>query len=295
MADTSASPPPGAAAGDENNNKKKKERSRSGSRDRGRGRGRERRRGSSPEADDIGKVTVLDVLRVLGGVVLLNFALSWYITGESFLWGWRPWFSRPDGLRAWLRGPVLLTDEQLAAYDGSDPSKPIYLGLNGTIYDVTPGRHFYGPNGGYHFFAGRDAARAFVTGCFDTDLTPDLRGAEDMYIPTDVPEEAESELSLSPADRDARDARERAEARRKVDDVVAGWAHVFAGGTGKEYLAVGRIVREEGWLERLPRRELCEKAAGLRPKGRVKKRKSKGKGKGEGGEDAAAAKEGGKR
>lgn len=155
--------------------------------------GRKKARSSSPEAEDIGKVTVLDVLRVLGGLLLLNFALSWYITGESVLWGWRPWFSRVDGVRVWMvslvsllfplfegessrgdiigasrpvsgclqcgvreldrgrmvpmltwemqRGPVLLTDDQLSAYDGSDPSKPIYLALNGTIYDVSAGRH----------------------------------------------------------------------------------------------------------------------------------------------------------
>lgn len=64
--------------------------------------GRKKARSSSPEAEDIGKVTVLDVLRVLGGLLLLNFALSWYITGESVLWGWRPWFSRVDGVRAWM-------------------------------------------------------------------------------------------------------------------------------------------------------------------------------------------------
>ncbi|KAL0259661.1 hypothetical protein SLS55_005398 [Diplodia seriata] len=212
-----------------------------------------------------------------------------------------------------------MVNEQLSAYDGSDPSKPIYLALNGTIYDVTPGRHLYvspspfalypppafplpaslfpfpectektrhrpkktkpantrqhsyGPGGGYHFFAGRDAARAFVTGCFDTDLTPDLRGAEDMYIPTDVAGEDE-EAGLSPEDIAARDERERRAAREKVDGVIDGWAHVFSGATGKEYLAVGKVLREEGWLDRLPRRELCEKAAELRPKGRVKRKK----------------------
>ncbi|KAL1634626.1 hypothetical protein SLS58_010621 [Diplodia intermedia] len=257
-AKASPSPPPGGGGGAAGNDGKERSRSR--------GRGRR----ASPEADDIGKVTVLDVLRVLGGVLLLNFALSWYITGESFLWGWRPWFARPDGLRAWM----------LSAYDGSDPSKPIYLALNGTIYDVTPGRHFYGPGGGYHFFAGRDAARAFVTGCFDTDLTPDLRGAEDMYIPTDV---AEEDVDLSPEARAARDERERRSAREKVAAVVDGWARVFSGATGKEYLAVGRVLRDEGWLDRLPRRELCAKAAELRPKGRVKRKKKDAK-KAEGGQ-----------
>ena len=38
------------------------------------------------------------------------------------------------------KGQVLLTDEQLLAYDGSDPNKPIYVALNGTIYDVSASR-----------------------------------------------------------------------------------------------------------------------------------------------------------
>lgn len=44
------------------------------------------------------------------------------------------------------------------------------------MFDVTPGRWVYGPRGSYHFFAGRDASRAYVTGCFETHLTHDLRG-----------------------------------------------------------------------------------------------------------------------
>ncbi|GME25084.1 Cytochrome P450 [Neofusicoccum parvum] len=247
-----------------------------------------RRSSSSPEAEEIGKVTVLDVLRVLGGLLLLNFVLSWYVTGDSLFWGWRPWFAQVKGIQAWMRGPVLLTDEQLAAYDGSDPSKPIYLALNGTIYDVTPGVHFYGPGGGYHFFAGRDAARAFVTGCFEEDLTPDLRGIEDMYIPiedepstssstsTSSDPAADPEPTLTPAEIKNRNAKERREARKKVADVIDGWARVFGGETGKDYVAVGKVVREEGWLEKLPRRELCQKAKDLRPK-RGKGRKKKGK------------------
>jgi hypothetical protein len=34
----------------------------------------------------------------------------------------------------------------------------------------------YGPRGSYSFFAGRDASRAYVTGCFETHLTHDVRG-----------------------------------------------------------------------------------------------------------------------
>ena len=83
-----------------------------------------------------------------------------------------------------------LTDAELLQYDGSDSSKPIYLALNGTIYDVSASPRTYGPGGSYHFFAGRDAARAFLTGCFAEDAVPDLRGVERMFVPVD-PEEKE--------------------------------------------------------------------------------------------------------
>eukprot|EP01080_Neovahlkampfia_damariscottae_P001278 gene1278-11365_t len=59
------------------------------------------------------------------------------------------------------------TREELAQYDGKDENKPLYLAVKGLIFDVSKGRSHYGPNGGYHIFAGRDASRAFVTGCFD--------------------------------------------------------------------------------------------------------------------------------
>ena len=52
------------------------------------------------------------------------------------------------------------------------------------MFDVTPGRHNYGEGGAYHFFAGRDASRAFVTGCFDTHLTHDTRGFTDAELQT---------------------------------------------------------------------------------------------------------------
>ena len=45
---------------------------------------------------------VVDILRVLAGGILLSFALSWVVTGESVLWGWRPWFTRLGDVQAYM-------------------------------------------------------------------------------------------------------------------------------------------------------------------------------------------------
>ena len=52
--------------------------------------------------------------------------------------------------------------------------------MRGRVFDVTPGRNFYGPGGPYENFAGRDASRGLACGSFDEDmLTKDLRGPLD--------------------------------------------------------------------------------------------------------------------
>ncbi|KAG8629763.1 hypothetical protein KVT40_001382 [Elsinoe batatas] len=213
-------------------------------------------------------ISFLDILRILGGVALLNSALSYYITKDPVFWGQRPWWTQPTQVQQWINGPLRLTDAELAAYDGTDPTKPIYLALNGTIYDVTVGRSYYGPGGMYGFFSGKDASRAFITGCFDTDLTPDTRGIEEMYVPLD---DEEADQKLSKGELKTRRERETRVAREKVRQGLEGWAKVFRGDTGKKYFKVGEVKREEGWLERLPKRELCEKAKGQRKKRKVQK------------------------
>ncbi len=51
---------------------------------------------------------------------------------------------------------------------------------------------------------------------------------------------------------------------KKVREAVAHWERFFA--KNEKYHKVGRVRREEGWLEKLPRRELCEAAKRQRPK-----------------------------
>ena len=58
-------------------------------------------------------------------------------------------------------------------------------------------------------------------------------------------------------------------AKKKVQSVIDGWAKTFRGDTGKPYYWIGVVERVDGWLEQLPRRELCEAAKKARPKGKT--------------------------
>jgi predicted heme/steroid binding protein len=50
------------------------------------------------------------------------------------------------------------TAEELSQFNGTDPQKPIYIGLNGYVYDVTAGKEYYVVDGTYHYLAGRDSS-----------------------------------------------------------------------------------------------------------------------------------------
>ncbi|KAL6804643.1 cytochrome b5 [Trichoderma sp. SZMC 28013] len=200
----------------------------------------------------------LDVLRVISFLFVASCALSYWISnGESFFWGMRnkPNYLRVDWWKAQWQGPIYLTPEQLAAYDGKDPSKPVYVAINGTIFDVSLGRHIYGPGGSYNYFAGCDAARAFVTGCFADDRTPDMRGVEDMFLPLDDPE---TDAQWTTAEMKEMKEMELIRAQRQVHDALKHWINFF--GNSKKYHKVGYVKREKNWLEKQPRRELCAPA-----------------------------------
>ncbi|KAJ3179450.1 hypothetical protein HDU85_004860 [Gaertneriomyces sp. JEL0708] len=126
---------------------------------------------------------VLLTFASLCAIILALIVCTSYIVTDTPMFGyripnWRKW--------KYHWNELTLTEEELRAHDGSDPSKPIYLGINGKVYDVSSGKgpSYYGPGGGYSFFSGVDAARAYITGCFKTHLTHDLRGLSDLEIKT---------------------------------------------------------------------------------------------------------------
>uniref|UniRef100_A0A671RSH0 Neuferricin n=1 Tax=Sinocyclocheilus anshuiensis TaxID=1608454 RepID=A0A671RSH0_9TELE len=94
-------------------------------------------------------------------------------------------------LASWLRQQVsnvrasapvrMLTEDELSLYNGGENSKGLYLAILGQVFDVEKGRKHYGPGGGYHFFTGKGASRAFITGDF-SGLTSDVSDFTDSQI-----------------------------------------------------------------------------------------------------------------
>lgn len=226
------------------------------------------KRSSSPsdEVEDATSrvISVLDILRIVLTLIASSCALSYYLTsGSSYLWNYHPWYTNPSQVARWWNGPLLLTPEQLALYNGTDPKKPIYLAINGTIFDVSAGMHTYGPGGSYEVFAGRDATRAFVTGCFLEDRTGDLRGAEEIYIPIDDPEEV-----ITSGARKTRAEKERRDAKKRVHQEVRKWEEFYK--HHKKYFEVGKLVNVSQYTGEPPK--LCEAAHRGRPKRQNMKR-----------------------
>ncbi|KAG1869183.1 cytochrome b5-like heme/steroid binding domain-containing protein [Suillus tomentosus] len=61
------------------------------------------------------------------------------------------------------------TPKTLEPFDGKSGGR-ILLAINGIVFDVTAGRNFYGPDGMYGNFAGRDASRGMAKQSFDLDM-----------------------------------------------------------------------------------------------------------------------------
>ncbi|KZW04418.1 cytochrome b5 [Exidia glandulosa HHB12029] len=137
--------------------------------------------------------------------VLLAVTLSGKFVTGSYKWGYEGKWSN---IKTYFPSQMtVFSERRLAQFDGTYESKPIYLAIDGDVFDVSASRHTYGPGGSYHIMAGKDMARAFGTGCFKEHQTHDTRGM------------SEQELAS-----------------------LAHWKKFFAG--HQKYFKVGRVVHE---------------------------------------------------
>ncbi|CAK4034522.1 Membrane steroid-binding 2 [Lecanosticta acicola] len=168
-----------------------------------------------------------------------------------------------------------LTEEELKAFTGKDAEQPIYLAIDGVIFDVSASPAFYGPGGHYHHFVGRDATRAWITECWDEEeqFTWRLDGVEAMFLPKWMDETIEAAGrgefegvegldampkdmlgtlakkamqkygSITDGEKKERRKRDREEAEAKVKETLEHWKGFFTG-NGK-YKVVGEVVRDE--------------------------------------------------
>ena len=123
---------------------------------------------------------VATTLKTLFLTLLTSLVLSRAIT-QTWTWGIESKYTNPQQVRLppspslllsrtdplvqlkallFPSSPIILTEPQLELYDGTNPDLPLYLAIDGDVFDVSDGgRESYGPGGAYHIFAGRDAAR----------------------------------------------------------------------------------------------------------------------------------------
>jgi len=95
---------------------------------------------------------------------------------HEILADWERKFNEKYTIVGRIVAPLQLTVDQLAQCNGCKEGQPILLSVKGRIYDVTPGRDFYGPDGAYPF-GGRECARALAKfSTEEADLTGDLEG-----------------------------------------------------------------------------------------------------------------------
>ncbi|CAD5219063.1 unnamed protein product [Bursaphelenchus xylophilus] len=119
---------------------------------------------------------IVDTFRSLIG-------LSKYIPRQEIRGEQKPDKPLKLGTKLNTKGKKVYTPDQLALFDGSRESQPVYLAILGRVYDVEKGRKHYSAGGGYHFFAGKDATRAFITGDFTPKgLIDDVTGLSDQEL-----------------------------------------------------------------------------------------------------------------
>lgn len=72
------------------------------------------------------------------------------------------------------------TVAELLQYDGKQADGRVLVAVNGSVYDVTKGKRFYGPGGPYAAFGGRDASRGLATFSVTSSDKPEYDDLSDL-------------------------------------------------------------------------------------------------------------------
>jgi hypothetical protein len=95
-----------------------------------------------------------------------------------------------------------------------------------------------------------------------------MRGVEEMFLPIDDPE---VDAHWTAQELAALKAQERKDAEQKTYEALKHWVDFFA--NSQKYHHVGYVKLDEDWLEKTPKKDLCERAK----KGRKKRKIPEGK------------------
>ncbi|CAF4938422.1 unnamed protein product [Pieris macdunnoughi] len=86
-----------------------------------------------------------------------------FIVGSIFIQNW--YFKNNNLVSNDSAVQLPLTEEDLSHYNGVGNDK-LYLGILGSVFDVSSGKRHYKKGSSYHYFVGKDGTRALVTGNF---------------------------------------------------------------------------------------------------------------------------------